>query len=114
MNMKIEKPWGFENIIENNGKYVVKELFMKKGNRCSLQFHEFKKETVYVLSGRLLFTQGPDKDNLKQTVLEKNSYVTIEPFTVHRMEAIEDCLYLESSTCELQDVIRLEDSYGRV
>jgi mannose-6-phosphate isomerase-like protein (cupin superfamily) len=111
--MIIEKPWGYERIIENNGKYVVKELFMKKGNKCSLQYHEQKKETVYVLSGELLYYEGQEKDKLMTKILSKNDFVTIEPYTIHRMEALEDCLYLESSTCELNDVVRLEDSYGR-
>ncbi len=112
--MKIEKPWGYENIIENNGKYVVKELFMKKGNKCSLQYHEYKKETVYVLTGTLLYTEGKDPASLSIRTLNANDSVTIDPYTIHRMEALEDCLYLEASTCELGDVVRLEDSYGRV
>jgi mannose-6-phosphate isomerase-like protein (cupin superfamily) len=112
--MKIEKPWGYENIIENNGKYVVKELFMKKGNKCSLQYHEYKKETVYVLTGILLYTEGKDIASLSVRTLNANDSVTIEPHIIHRMEALEDCLYLEASTCELHDVVRLEDSYGRV
>ena len=114
MKQKIIKPWGYENIIENNGKYVMKELFMTKGNKCSLQYHEHKKETVYVLSGQILYTEGFDKENLNKRVLQKGDFVTIEPFTIHRMEALEDSLYLEASTCELHDVVRLEDSYGRL
>lgn len=112
--MKIEKPWGYENIIENNGKYVVKELFMKKGNKCSLQYHEYKKETVYVLKGKLSYTEGQTIEQLSIRELNAHDTVTIQPFTIHRMEALEDCLYLEASTCELNDVIRLQDSYGRV
>lgn len=112
--MKIDKPWGYENIIENNGQYVMKELFMKKGNKCSLQYHIYKKETVYVVSGKMLFYEGKQKDSLSVRVLERGDSVTIDPLTIHRMEALEDCLYLEASTCELNDVIRLEDIYGRL
>lgn len=112
--MKIEKPWGYENIIENNAKYVVKELFMKKGNKCSLQYHEYKKETVYVLKGKLSYTEGQTIEQLSIRELNPHDTVTIQPFTIHRMEALEDCLYLEASTCELDDVVRLQDSYGRV
>ena len=53
MIKRINKPWGYEELIEFNKKYMFKKLFMKKGHRCSLQFHNKKKETVYVLSGKL-------------------------------------------------------------
>ena len=112
--MKIEKPWGYEKIIENNEKYVVKELFMKKGNSCSLQYHESKKETVYVLKGKLSYTEGSTVEQLSVRELNVHDTVTIDPYTIHRMEALEDCLYLEASTSELDDVVRLRDSYGRV
>lgn len=110
----IEKPWGYEKLIEVNGDYVVKELFMSESNSCSLQYHEKKHETFYVLSGRLKFEVGPDKNNLEEMILNVGEFYTIEPFVVHRMSAVVDSLYLESSTNHLDDVIRLEDKYGRI
>ena len=106
----IVKPWGWEELVEND-KYVVKKLFMKKGCQCSLQYHEKKKETVFVLMGKLTIVDGEGKEK----VLAPFTCVTINPKEVHRMKAVdEDCLYLECSTTELDDVVRLEDSYGRV
>lgn len=110
----IDKPWGYERILEQNKDYVVKELFMKEGNSCSLQYHELKHETFYVLKGQLKFYVGKDKDNLETMILNVGEFYTVEPLVIHRMEAIVDSLYLESSTNFLDDVIRLEDKYGRI
>lgn len=110
----IDKPWGWEKLIEVNDDYVVKELFMKEGNSCSLQYHEKKHETFYVLKGKLKFEVGTDKYNLVEMELNVGEFFTIEPLVVHRMSAVIDSLYLESSTNYLDDVIRLEDKYGRV
>ena len=110
---KIEKPWGWEKWIEVNDNYVVKELFMKSGNCCSLQYHEKKHETFYVISGKMKFYVGETKDNLETFILEPGQNHVIKPFIVHRMEAVEDCIYIECSTNFLDDVIRLEDKYGR-
>jgi mannose-6-phosphate isomerase-like protein (cupin superfamily) len=110
---KVEKPWGYEELIECNDKYVVKKLFMKKGHKCSLQYHKLKRETILVLNGELLISIGKDKESLETKSYFPGDAVTIEPYTVHRMEAAEDCLYSETSTNELWDVVRLEDSYGR-
>lgn len=110
----IEKPWGYEKHLEINENYVVKELFMKKDNSCSLQFHEYKHETFYVLSGLLKFYIGTDVNKLEVLFLNPGQHYTIHPGIIHRMEAVLDSLYLESSTNFLDDVIRLEDKYGRV
>lgn len=111
---KVEKPWGYEELIDCNDKYVVKKLFMKKGHKCSLQYHKLKRETILVLSGELLISIGKDTSSLTTKSYFAGDTVTIEPYTVHRMEAADDCLYSETSTNELWDVVRLEDSYGRV
>ena len=108
-----EKPWGKEELLEHNEKYMFKRLTMHKGHRCSIQYHEKKRETVYVLSGRLKVYIGDKVENLDTIILEPNDDLTLEPFKIHRMEAIEDCVYLESSTPELEDVIRLKDDYNR-
>jgi mannose-6-phosphate isomerase-like protein (cupin superfamily) len=105
---RVEKPWGYEELVECNDKYVVKKLFMTKGNSCSLQYHELKKETILVLSGVLLITIGDTQKEYRY-----GESVTIPPYTVHRMQAVEDSLYTETSTNELWDVVRLQDAYGR-
>ena len=114
MMKRIDKPWGFEEIIEQNGNYVLKKLKMNAGHRCSIQYHERKRETVYLLSGTLKIYIGDTVNNLDTIIMEPNDTFTIGPYKVHRMEAIKDSVYLEASTPELDDVVRLEDDYGRV
>ena len=110
----IEKPWGNEEVIEINEKYMMKKLTMWKGHRCSLQFHNHKKETIYVLSGKLRIVSGPNQNNLKEKIYLAGDSITISPGTVHRMEGVEDSVYLEASTSEMNDVVRLVDDYDRV
>jgi len=110
----IDKPWGYEKHIEINENYVVKELFMKEGCGCSLQFHNNKHETFYVVSGKLRFYVGNNKDNLQIMYLETGSYYIIKPMVVHRMEAVVDSKYIECSTNFLDDVVRIDDKYGRI
>lgn len=106
---KIEKPWGYEEILETNPRYTVKRLFMKSGNQCSLQYHKKKQETILGLNGNLLIFLED-----KEIVVKPGDVVTINPMQKHRMIAEEeDCLYLECSTSELNDVIRIKDDYGR-
>lgn len=114
---KINKPWGYEELLEHNEKYVMKKLFMKKGKRCSLQYHKKKKETVFVVSGKLeLELHLEDMEglnNTKSAILFPGDFLTIRPFQTHRMMGLEDSVYLEASTPELDDVVRLQDDYGR-
>jgi len=110
---RVEKPWGYEELIECNDKYVVKKLFMKTGHSCSIQYHKLKKETIMVLNGILKISTGSSLETLTSKLYNTGDTITIEPYTVHRMESIEDCLYTETSTNELWDVVRLQDNYGR-
>ena len=110
---RVEKPWGYEIIWAHSERYVGKILFVKAGERLSLQYHEQKDETVYVLSGKMLFEVGPIDGEREDIVMKKGQSYHITPNTVHRMIAIEDTEILEASTPELNDVVRLEDSYGR-
>ena len=110
---KIIKPWGHEKLLEINKKFMVKELFMKKGHRCSLQYHKIKKETFYVISGKLKFYYGLSKKKLKTKNFGPGKYLTIDPKKIHRMEAIQNTLYIEASTPEIYDVVRIEDDYKR-
>ena len=109
----INKPWGKEEIIEINSKYMLKKLSMNKGHRCSLQYHNLKKETIFVLSGKLKILIGDKINNLRIRNLDKGDSITIEPGIIHRMEGIENVVYLEASTPETNDVVRLKDDYSR-
>lgn len=109
----IEKPWGREEVVEINDKYMMKKLTMWKGHRCSLQFHNIKKETIYVLEGALQITFGPTQEALEEKVYTAGEYMTLAPGVVHRMAAVEDSVYLEASTPEMEDVVRLSDDYKR-
>lgn len=112
---KIEKPWGYEELVECNDKYVVKKLFMKKDNACSIQYHKQKSETIIVLTGSIHISTGTTLTNLETKVYKTGDTVTIRPYTVHRMASVdEDCLYIETSTNELWDLVRLQDNYNRV
>jgi len=86
---------------------------MKKGNRCSLQSHQTKLETIYVVTGKMRYFEGTSPSTLEERIHIKGDCFTVAPGLIHRMEALEDCLYLEASTPELDDVIRLEDDYNR-
>jgi mannose-6-phosphate isomerase-like protein (cupin superfamily) len=111
--IRTQKPWGFEDLLEFNSYYVLKKLFMMKDHCCSLQYHEEKHETIYVLCGILKLTIGT-LTNLKELTLKERDYYAIEPRIVHRAQGVTDCLYLEASTNQLDDVVRIEDNYGRV
>lgn len=118
--MTIEKPWGREELLEVNNNYVVKRLTMYSGERCSCQYHREKIETVYVLHGELtvklaelnLMDETPVFSRV--VYLRPGDLITILPGEVHTMLAeAGDVVYLESSTPQLTDVVRLEDRYGR-
>ena len=110
----IDKPWGREELLERNEAYMLKRLIMHAGQRCSLQLHRAKRETIYVLDGHLRITVGPDRKNLEESVFSPGDVITISPGEIHRMEAVEGCVYLEASTPELDDVVRLSDDYNRM
>lgn len=109
----IKKPWGQEELIEVNKDYMVKKLTMFKDHRCSLQFHKYKKETIYVLSGELEILIGKNKESLERKKYIAGESVTIDPNIIHRMRGITETTYLECSTPQLEDVERLEDDYNR-
>lgn len=109
----IEKPWGKEEVIEINDRYMMKKLTMWAGHRCSLQFHNIKRETIYVLSGDLRIYVGASKDALESRVYTAGETITLVPGVVHRMEAVTDSVYLEASTPEMDDVVRMVDDYQR-
>ena len=109
----IEKPWGSEEILEINEQYMLKRLTMKKDHRCSLQYHNKKCETIYVVSGELKIIKGTNAENLEVQIYKQGETVTITPKIIHRMEGVTDCIYLEASTPETDDTVRLSDDYNR-
>jgi len=110
---RVEKPWGYELHWAKTERYVGKVLHVKAGHALSLQYHNRKDETIYLYVGKMLFEIERGGELTKQEMLPGDS-VHVAPKTVHRMTAIEDCDVLEVSTPELDDVVRLEDRYGRV
>jgi mannose-6-phosphate isomerase-like protein (cupin superfamily) len=109
----VEKPWGHEEIFAETADYVGKILFIRRGEALSLQYHEVKEETLRVLDGILELVVGSDIDGLETHELDGGAVFHIAPGTLHRMIAVEDCSLLEVSTNHLDDVVRLEDRYGR-
>lgn len=110
---RVEKPWGYELIWAHTDRYVGKILHINAGESLSLQYHERKDETIHVLRGRMVFQVGPSEADLERVELEEGMSFRIQPGTRHRMEAVSDCDLLEASTPDLDDVVRLEDRYGR-
>jgi quercetin dioxygenase-like cupin family protein len=109
---RVEKPWGHEIIWARTERYVGKVLHIKAGHALSLQYHQVKDETVHVWSGQMKFQTG-DGEQLTEKVLGPGESFHITPLLRHRMIAVTDCDILEASTPELDDVVRLEDRYGR-
>jgi quercetin dioxygenase-like cupin family protein len=109
---RVEKPWGYELHWAKTDRYVGKVIHINKGHALSLQYHNRKDETVYLWTGKLLFEIQEDGELKKYEVAPGESFHVV-PGTVHRMTAIEDCDVFEVSTPELDDVVRLEDRYGR-
>jgi mannose-6-phosphate isomerase-like protein (cupin superfamily) len=109
----VEKPWGHEIWWANTDLYAGKILHVKAGERLSLQYHRQKDETCYLLSGRLILVQGPNEDDLTETVIEPGRAWRNRPGVVHTIEAMVDSDVLEVSTPHLDDVVRLNDRYGR-
>lgn len=115
MAKRVDKPWGHELIWAHTDRYVGKILHIEAGQSLSLQFHEKKDETIFVLSGTLRFEHGELGDEpLTVSVLREGESFHITPHMRHRMIGETDCDILEASTPELDDVVRLEDRYGRV
>ena len=104
----VEKPWGREIWLAVEEEYAGKILEIRKGMRTSLQYHERKKESIYVHEGELkvMHPQG-------EITVKKGESITLDPGDRHRLFAVEDLVLVEVSTPELDDVVRLEDDHGR-
>jgi mannose-6-phosphate isomerase-like protein (cupin superfamily) len=110
---RIDKPWGHETIWADTDRYVGKILHIREGHALSLQYHEVKDETICVLKGEMRLVVGPSAEALEDVVMGPGEARRIRPGTIHRMVAVSDCDVLEASTPHLDDVVRLEDRYGR-
>ena len=133
---KVDKPWGYEKWIADgspNFRYALKEILLKSKFKSSIQFHEFKEETNYIQKGEGILHYDPDPinfdkyknneysedefigimNNLKKQKLYPGMVFHIKPGIIHRVEAITDLTMIESSTIELDDVVRLNDEWGR-
>ena len=111
---RVEKPWGYELIWAETAQYVGKVLFVKAGESLGLQFHRIKDESWFVQEGRAKLELGSAGDAmLKEEVIAAGATFHFRPGTVHRITALEDTTIIEVSTAHLDDVVRLEDRYGR-
>jgi mannose-6-phosphate isomerase-like protein (cupin superfamily) len=109
---RVPKPWGYELIFAHTERYVGKILHVNRGESLSLQYHEMKEETLFVVAGELKLTIEHDGDR-RELSLRAGQAFHIPPRMIHRMEAIQDSDIAEVSTPEIHDVVRLEDRYGR-
>jgi mannose-6-phosphate isomerase len=110
----VPKPWGHETIWAHTDTYVGKILHINAGQALSVQYHEVKDETIYLLSGELIYRiWGSKNEEPRDVGLRLGEAYRITPGTIHQMEAVTDCDILEVSTPHLDDVIRLKDRYGR-
>ncbi|KKN78500.1 hypothetical protein LCGC14_0350320 [marine sediment metagenome] len=104
----VNKPWGYEKWL-HEGKYVLKEIFIKKGFKTSLQYHKKKTETNYIIRGKAKLQWSIVGYEIKK----KGDYFHVNPNEAHRVEALTDLLMIEASTPEVDDIVRLEDDYDR-
>ncbi len=110
---RVEKPWGWELVWAEADDYVGKLLFVRAGEALSLQYHEVKDEAWLVQEGRARLELGEVDGDLEPLDISAGDAFRFTPGTVHRVTAIEDLLVVEVSTPHLEDVVRLEDRYGR-
>jgi mannose-6-phosphate isomerase len=110
---RVDKPWGHELIWAKTKDYVGKVLHVKKGQRLSLQYHRIKEETMFVAKGRMILVFEAADGRLEEITMEAGEAHHIPTGKKHRVVALEDTDIFEVSTPHLDDVVRLEDTYGR-
>lgn len=110
---RIQKPWGYELVWARTDRYVGKIIHIEPGHLLSLQYHNRKDETIHVLSGEIIF-RVKEGERLVERRMRAGESHHIAPLTVHQMEAVTSADLLEASTPEMDDVVRLQDRYGRV
>lgn len=110
---RVEKPWGYELIWARTDRYVGKILHIEAGHVLSLQYHEHKDESIYILSGEIVLRLEQGETLIERRMAQGEAF-HIAPPLVHQFEAVVTSDVLEASTPEIDDVIRLKDRYGRV
>jgi mannose-6-phosphate isomerase len=111
--VRVTKPWGHETIWARSDRYVGKILHINAGHELSVQYHNRKDETIYLLSGEMAYRVQREDEVLDDVHLRIGESFRNTPGTIHQMVAVTDCDVLEVSTPELDDVVRLSDKYGR-
>lgn len=109
---RVDKPWGYELVWARSDRYVGKILHVRGGHVLSLQYHNQKDETMHVLHGELILRTQPGA-TLEERRFKAGESVHIPPLLIHQIEAVVDSDVLEASTPELDDLVRLQDRYGR-
>ena len=109
---RVEKPWGYELVWAQTDRYVGKILHVNAGEVLSLQYHKLKDETMHVLRGELIL-RTKESEQLSERGLRAGESVRIPAGLIHQIEAVEDSDVLEASTPEIDDLVRIEDRYGR-
>lgn len=109
---RVEKPWGYELIWAQTDRYVGKLLHVMAGHLLSCQYHNFKDETMHVLTGELILRLGTGAEQTERRFRAGES-VRVSPKLIHQIEAVVDSDVLEASTPELDDLVRVSDRYGR-
>ncbi len=112
-NTKVDKPWGYELRWAITDRYLGKVLHINKGEALSLQYHRQKDECQYILAGAIDMEVGPTEGEMTTRRMRAGDTVHLTPGTRHRLTAVEDTDIFEVSTPEIDDVVRLEDRYGR-
>jgi mannose-6-phosphate isomerase len=111
---RVEKPWGYELIWAKTGDYVGKVLHINQGHKLSLQYHRIKEETIFISSGKMLLLIEDENGKMEEVTMLPGESHHIAVGKKHRMIALEDTDVFEVSTPHLDDVVRLEDGYGRI
>ncbi len=111
---RLPTPWGEEILYAHTERYAGKVLRVRAGESLSLQYHARKDESLYLDQGSLRLLLPDETSDRRERILQPGEAVHLPPRTRHRMEALTECVVLEVSTPELDDVVRLEDRYGRV
>jgi mannose-6-phosphate isomerase-like protein (cupin superfamily) len=112
-DVRVDKPWGFELRFAITERYLGKVIHVNKGEALSLQYHEAKDETLLMTKGTMDLELSDSDGDMKTHRLAPGDCIRIVPGRKHRMLAVDDCEFLEVSSPEINDVVRLEDRYGR-
>ena len=109
----VNKPWGKEVWLEVNDKYCFKAIHLRGGCQTSFQYHKRKLESSYVVSGRLEVSLENETGKIEILLMNPGDSYTVQPLRKHRVMALEDSVYIETSTPEVDDIIRIQDNYSR-